>query len=169
MKNILILFAIALLISSCSQGFNQEAVKNLEEFKKAKTILIENLSEIKVAVNFQEYDTLKQTSQRVIINSNKYYYQNTILKIKHNNLKKVLSLWNKKLIRDEGTIKLTKDSVIYFEIDSKTGFFSGINHYIIYDPKEKKGDFGNEESEIIKEQNFGNHWSYIIVKRYYTD
>jgi hypothetical protein len=166
------LFGIILLLSSCGQDFNNNTISNLERYKVAKTILNKNLDFIKKAVNFHEYDSIKQTSNLVIFDSNKFYFENTILAKRNDELKKIVALWNDKLILNNvasGRITLKNDGVIIFCTELESGEFSGVGHFIVYDPKDDNGGLGKKDSEILKEKNLGNHWKYIIEKKYYID
>ncbi|MBC7525257.1 MAG: hypothetical protein H7239_12570 [Flavobacterium sp.] len=172
MKKTLILFGIILLLSSCGHDFNENIISNFDRYKVAKTILDKNLHFIKKAVNFQEYDSIKQLSNSIIFDSNKYYFENTILANRNDELKKVVALWNDKLILNDvasGTITLKNDGVIIFCTASDIGEFSGVGHYIVYDPKDNNGELGKKDSEILKEKVLDIHWKYIIEKRYYVD
>jgi hypothetical protein len=170
-KNLLLL-GIILLLTSCGPDFNTKTISHLERYKASQTILNKNLDYIKKAVNFQEYDSVKKTSNSTIINSNKYFFENTILTKHNNELKQIVALWNDKLIANDvvsGTITLKNDGAIVFCTEFDNGLFYRVGHFIVYDPKEDNGGLGKKNNEILKEKTLESHWKYIIEKRYYND
>ena len=162
------LIIILTLFVSCGQQFNQNTILNFDRYKKAKEILINNLDEIKKAIDFHDSD-----SPADILNANRYYFENSVLKRNNSDLKSILALWDDKLIPDDnvfGTITITKDSTLIFRTGfNDIGMFSGVSHFIVYDPKENNGGLGKENSEILKKKKLEDHWFYIIEKKYYID
>lgn len=171
MKKNLILLGLILLLSSCGPDFNNNTISHLDRYKASKTILNKNLDYIKKAVNFLEYDSIKKTSNSTIFDSNKYFFEKTILAKQNKELKQIVSLWNDNLISNDGvtgTITLKNDGVIIFCTEFKNGLFAGVGHYIVYDPNEDNGGLGKKDNEILKEKNLESHWKYLIIKRHYN-
>ena len=165
-----ILTAITLL-TSCGQKVDQNTVDNLDKYKIAKDVLIDNFENIKEAVDYQYYDSVRQVHFSTITQANRYFFENKISK-DNDSLKQLLTLWDDGLIVNEkvfGTLLINRDSVVIFTTDYKDGFFSGIGHYLVYDPTNKNEILGKNGNEILEKKELETHWTYIIEKKHYWD
>jgi len=159
------------LVTSCGHKINQDTISNLDRYKKAKDILIDNFDNIRQSANFHDYDSLKQVYRSTIMDANRYYFENIISADSNEELKSILKLWDDGLIFNDkvyGTIELTKDSIVIFVTDFDKGTFSGVGQYIIYDPTDNKGGLGKNGNEILEEKKLDNNWTYIIEKKYWN-
>jgi hypothetical protein len=149
---------------------NPKTITNLDRFKCAKEIIIKNIDTIKMNVHFQPYDSIRRIEHLTIFNANRYYFENNVAK-QNVELRSVLKLWDDKLIPDntQGFITLTTDTNLLFDTYIDIGTFSAIRHFIVYNPKDNNGGLGLSNSKIIKRQELGNHWYYIIEERTYVD
>ncbi len=163
---------IALLIlTSCGHKVDQDTVENLDKYKTAKEILFNNFEKIKTAVNYQYYDSTRQVHYSTIINSNRYYFENTVAN-NNTELKKVLTIWDDELIYNHnvfGTLSLNRDSILTFTTDYDDGTFSGVGHYIVYNPTNDNSLFEKYGNEILEITNLNNGWFYLIQRRNYVD
>ena len=159
-----------MLFCSCGENddINQSAISKLSQYKAATKILLNNLGQIKLAVNYKEYDSVKQLKRYTVVNSTKYYFKNTVA-VNSPNLHKLLSLWEQKLIDKDAGLSINADSAVIFTTEQNIGTFSGISHYIVYDPSGNKGGLEKQYSQILKQQKLDSLWYYFIVRKNYVD
>jgi hypothetical protein len=171
LRKLLTILTALVLLNSCSQKVDQETVDNLDRYKSAKDVLLRNFENIKEAVEYQYYDSVRQVHFSTITQANRYFFENTICK-ENDNLKGLLKLWDDGLIVNEkvfGTILINRDSIIIFTTDYDDGFFSGVGHYVVYNPTNKMEILGQNGNEILVKTELEKHWIYIVEKKYYWD
>ncbi len=171
LRQLLTILITLTLLTSCGQKVDQNTVDNLDKYKIAKDVLLDNFENIKEAVDYQHYDSVSQVHFSTITQANRYFFENTISK-DNDSLRQLLSLWDDELIVNEkvfGTLFLNGDSVVIFTTDYEDGFFSGIGHYVVYDPTDKNEILGKSGNEILEKKELEKHWTYIIEKKYYWD
>lgn len=160
-----------ILLTSCGNKIDQDKIDNLDKFIDAKNILLKNMEFIKLSVDYEEYDSIKQIHNSVIINSNQYYFENTISK-ENSELNKILSIWDNGLIEKDnvyGTIFLNKDSIVAFTTKFENGMFSGIGHYIVFNPTNSNQIFKKNGNEILELTKLDNNWYYLIQRKNFVD
>lgn len=170
LKNISIWFSLIALLS-CGLKVDHKTIDKLERYKTAKEKILHHFEDIKEAVNYQYYDSARHAHFSTITHSNRFYFENTICNDREN-LKELLILWDDGLIHNEnifGTIQINRDSSIVFTSDYENGIFSGIGHYIVYDPTNKNGGLGKNGNKILAKKELEKHWTYIIEKKFYWD
>jgi len=159
-----------MLFYSCGENddINQSTIAKLSQYQKATRVLMNNFRHIKQAVNFKDYDSTRQVERYTVINCTKYYFENTVA-VSNPDLLRLLSLWNQKLIDIDAALSMNKDSSVTFTTEQNIGTFSGIYHFMVYDPLGNKGGLEKQYSQILKEQKLDNHWYYFIVRKNYVD
>jgi hypothetical protein len=60
LRKLLTILTALVLLNSCSQKVDQETVDNLDRYKSAKDVLLRNFENIKEAVEYQYYDSVRQ-------------------------------------------------------------------------------------------------------------
>ena len=176
-KKFLVLFSVAILVALFviyrkihRTTFDANIVDNVKRFELVKNTLLNNKNKIKA--NKTDWST---TTDGYIFTSNKYYFKNSVLTQNQNieGLKKVISLWDDKLIEDKPYIFgiwFQDDNTVGFtikEYDSLFPFGPSILHLLIYDPTNKAILESNKEpNEVIKEKRIKKNWVYIIKKNY---
>ncbi|NRR93379.1 hypothetical protein HSX10_17530 [Winogradskyella undariae] len=160
-----------ILFSSCAENIDKDTINNFDDYQKAKDILVQNIKEIKENVDYQLVnENLNQENQNVFF-SNEFHFKNTVAQ-KNKELLKVLDLWTDGRISADkvfGTISLSNDSTVIFKTKYNGGIFSGISHYLIYDPQNRIGLKTDKNSEILKVEEIKKNWKYVIEKRFYVD
>lgn len=171
LRKLLTILTALVLLTSCGHNVDRKTVNNLDKYKSAKDVLLRNLENIKEAVDYQYFDSVRQVHFSTITQANRYFFENTICK-DNDSLKELLTLWDDGLIVNEkvfGTLFINRDSIVIFTTDYNDGFFSGIGHYVVYDPTDKNEILGKNGNEIVEKKELEKHWTYVIEKKYYFD
>jgi len=162
---------LLIILTSCGNKFNQDIIDNLDQYKIAKEVLLNNIENIKTVVGFKEYDSINKIHYSTITNSNRYFFKNTIA-INNTELKQILKYWDNEFIYNHdvyGTLTINKDRVIIFTTDYDDGLFSGVGHYIVYNPTNDNRIFDSYGNKILEIKKLNNNWFYIIQRRNYVD
>ncbi len=163
MKRLLNILVVLLIIqfTSCNSKLNEKFPENIEKYEKAKELLLEHFDEINELA-------LNDSVNEIIMYANKVFFEEN-LPGELISLKEITALWDNELMEDSpmfGIISMHKDSTIIFTADYEFLGFSGIGHYIVYDPNEKKGNLGKHGKGILDEKQIKEKWIYIIDKKH---
>ena len=171
LRKLFTILIVLLGLNSCGHNIDQNTIDRLDEYKTAKEVLFNNFDKIKTAVGYQYNENTRQGNHSTIISSNRYHIKNTVAK-NNTELKKLLTIWDDELICNHkvfGKLSLNKDSILTFTTDYDNGTFSGIGHYIVYNPTNDNSYFEKYENEILEIKNLKNNWFYLIQKHNYVD
>ena len=157
--------------------FDQTYIDNLDKYKQAEKILLDNKDSIKINLNYTGFDTLRQIDLPAIFFANEFYFTNTVLKANTNlkALQQLRSLWDTDLMANNGFVgqlRFDNDNSVVFNVKFYDGIFVApmTFHYIAYDPTHK---FINEKNkypfEVIKSQPLDNDWIYVIARKFFDD
>jgi hypothetical protein len=167
----ILLLAATCLLWSCAPSVDRSIVAQLGKYKEAKDMIFADLPGIKSAVGFEDHDPVSKVDRNVVFLANRYYFENTIAK-GCQEITKVLQLWDAGLVVNNnslGTIQLNKDSTLIFTSSYADGTFSGVGHYVVFDPGGGNAWLNGANSEILALEQLDESWVYLIVRRYYAD
>ncbi|MBC3539248.1 hypothetical protein ACFSC6_07815 [Rufibacter sediminis] len=162
---ILLVFAL----TSCGkERFDEETISKLEQYQSARKILIDNLEQIKIPYGYEELVGKSPWIPSIIFRTDEDFFKNKVAPISPE-LNSLLKLWQNKSLAKGYSMQINEDSTIIFTIKKYEGIFTGVHHYIVYDPKGKSEGVETQNSSIIKKKQLDSQWFYIIASQLYID